>query len=386
VPATSSSVLANPKFLVLIACFVLVVIAFNTLHSFSALLAFVLIVIAGCTIVLRGIKFTYKLMGLGAAVLVVLISNGIEGWQEGKSHEKREEQITQQAATEAEQKRSQQLAFAQLSPKQHLDKARALLKVGGIGKEVIDTAQVSKDDGVEALAHLSAINASAPEFAEAQRLRKDYEAAQKRQDEENTRSEAAAAKKQSMDDAAVSSRKAYAQALQRELSGSGIDITIWVSDSQPDELVMNSDLFKDTDNRVYFIQHTLPASRHNLCALGINQVRLIRGGIFSLGDSYSIGCPKARVERVAATAGARQEIADAVNDPDGSGTIHAQVDGTTLVVVSEYYFDDQRRRSYSIQGILDTLTKQQQKLCDAEFSRIQFRGKNLVNTVPVRCR
>jgi hypothetical protein len=151
----SSSVLSNPKFLVLIACFVLVVIAFNTLHLFSAFLAFVLIVIAGCAIFLRGFKFKYKLMGLGGEILVVLISNGIEGWQENR------------------QLRLQELAFAQLSPQEHLDKARTLLDVSA--------PQASIDEG---LRHLNAIGSSAPEFDKAQHLLHQFEAAQRKRNEE----------------------------------------------------------------------------------------------------------------------------------------------------------------------------------------------------------
>lgn len=391
-PSTSSSVIRNPKVLVLSVGAALAIIAAITLHQFSAFLAIVLIVIAGFAMLRPGIKLKLKLAGLVVGLLIVLISNGIEGWQESKSQEKANEQTKQQAvkqaATESEQKRLQELAFAQLSPKEHLDKARSLLKVEGRtgGKQVVDTQQFSQDDARDALAHLDAITASAPEYADAQQLRKAYEAALKRRDEENTRSQVAADKKQALDEAALLSRKTYAQALQKQLNSTGIDITVWVSDQQPDELVMDSDLFKDTDNRVYFVQNTLPKSRRNLCALGVRQVRLIRGGVFSLGDAYSVGCPEAKAERVEQKAGAREEIAQAINDPDGTGHVHARVDGTTLVVISEYYFDDPQRRNIWIQGIWEPLWKEQQKLCDAEFTRVQFRGTNPVKTVPIHCR
>lgn len=158
-PAPQSSVLANPKFLVLIICFVLVLIAFNTLHSFSALLAFILIVVGGCAIFLRGVKFTYKLIGLGAAILVVLISNGIEGWHENR------------------QIRLQELAFTRLSPKEHLDKARELLSIDAAHP----SAQTSIDEGLK---HINAIGPAAPEYDEAQHLLHQFEAAQKKRNEE----------------------------------------------------------------------------------------------------------------------------------------------------------------------------------------------------------
>ena len=90
--------------------------------------------------------------------------------------------------------------------------------------------------------------------------------------------------------------------------------------------------------------------------------------------------------RIAQTTGARAEIADALNDPDGTGHIHARADGTTLVLTSEYYFDSPQRRTMGIQAISDVLSKYHQKLCDADFANIQFKGKNPVKTVPVRCK
>jgi len=157
--ATSSSVLADPKFLVVIACLVLALIAFSTLHRFSALFAFILIVIAGGTIFLRGIRFTHKLIGLGAALLVVLISNGIEGWHENR------------------QMRLQELAFARLTPKEHLDKARELLSTDAAHP----SAQTSIDEGLK---HINAIGPTAAEYDEAQRLLHQFEAAQKKEKEQ----------------------------------------------------------------------------------------------------------------------------------------------------------------------------------------------------------
>ena len=99
-PSRSSSALADPKVLVLIACGVLTVIAFATLHGFSAVLALVLIVIAGFAIFRRGIKLEIKLAGLVLGLLIVLVSNGIEGWQESKSQEKDQQHVTKEASAE----------------------------------------------------------------------------------------------------------------------------------------------------------------------------------------------------------------------------------------------------------------------------------------------
>ena len=213
----SSSVLADPKVLVLIAGVVLTVIAFSTLHGFSADLALALIVIAGFTIFWRGIKLKLKLAGLAVGLLLVLASNGIEGWQEDKAQHKQEDQIKQQAAAEKEQKRLQEAAFTSLSPKEHLDKARALLKLG--------SPQTSIDEGMK---HLRAVSSSAPEFLDAKRLRQQYEAAQKKHDDEQARVQAAEARKHAVEEAALNRtlRDSMAQTLENKLLDEGYNVDV----------------------------------------------------------------------------------------------------------------------------------------------------------------
>jgi hypothetical protein len=86
------------------------------------------------------------------------------------------------------------------------------------------------------------------------------------------------------------SRKMFAEELQSRLKTSGFDITVWVRDEQSEELALDSDMFKDAASRVEFLRGVLPRWRRDLCAAGFRQVRLIRGGLFSTGDAYSIGC------------------------------------------------------------------------------------------------
>ena len=216
-------------FLVLIACVVLMIVAIINLHQGSAWMAFIFIVVAGFAILRRGIKLRLKLVGVTAGLLIVLAANGLEGWQEGKSQEKAEEQTKQQeakqAVTEAEQKRSQDLAFAQLSPKEHLDKARALLTVERAGKQVFDAPQSSID---EALEHLNAIKPSSSEFAKAQLLRQQFEAAQKRRDEENARIQVAEAKKHTAEEASLNRtlRDGMAKTLEDNLLDEGYNVDV----------------------------------------------------------------------------------------------------------------------------------------------------------------
>ncbi len=85
-------------------------------------------------------------------------------------------------------------------------------------------------------------------------------------------------------------RKLFAEQLQSRLRASGFDITVRASDEQSEELALDSDIFKDTATRVEFLRGVLPQWRHDLCSAGFRQLRLIRGGLFSTGDAYSVGC------------------------------------------------------------------------------------------------
>jgi hypothetical protein len=85
-------------------------------------------------------------------------------------------------------------------------------------------------------------------------------------------------------------KKLFAEELQQRVSALGYDMTIFVSSESGEELVLDSDIFKDTSTRVAFLSSVLPKWRDDLCKAGFNQVRLRDSGFFSLGNSYSIGC------------------------------------------------------------------------------------------------
>jgi hypothetical protein len=87
-------------------------------------------------------------------------------------------------------------------------------------------------------------------------------------------------------------RDAYAQSFMHELTDRGFDILVYARSHDPGGpvLVLDSEMFKDTDTRVQFIGIVLPASTKNLCPLGFRQVRLKQGGTFEFGHDYSLGC------------------------------------------------------------------------------------------------
>lgn len=179
----------------------------------------------------------------------------------------------------------------------------------------------------------------------------------------------------------------YALQLQRTLQHNGYDVEVRFYKDE-NTLTLKSDEFRDAGTREDLVRE-LTRDTKTMCGLGIWYVKVGYSKGFLSRDvmrSASVGCPAAKAARIAETAAAREEIASAVNDPDGTGHIHAHVEGTTLVIVSEHYFDDPQRRAMWIQSISEVLSRQQQKLCDAQFARVQFKGKNPVKTVPVHCK
>lgn len=88
-------------------------------------------------------------------------------------------------------------------------------------------------------------------------------------------------------------RDEFAQRLQQRLTSMGYDITVWAhgeGDTQERDLVLDSDMFKDTATRVQFINNVLPSWKKDLCKVGFRTVKLRRGSVFELGEDYSLGC------------------------------------------------------------------------------------------------
>jgi len=85
-------------------------------------------------------------------------------------------------------------------------------------------------------------------------------------------------------------RKLVAEELDEKLRASGFDINVRARDESGEELALDSEMFKDTATRVEFLSRVLPKWRRDLCTAGFRQVRLMRGGFFSTGNAYSLGC------------------------------------------------------------------------------------------------
>jgi hypothetical protein len=164
-------------------------------------------------------------------ILVAFSTHGIEGWQERKDEQRQAELTKQRDAASVELQQRQEEAFRKLSPKEHLDKARQLLKVGGVPL-VFGAGQASINEGLK---NLDAIPMSAPEFTDAKLLRQQYEAAKKKHDEEQARIQAVkarenaavAAKQRKLDNEALEAiRIAYAKSLENEMLAAGYDMRV----------------------------------------------------------------------------------------------------------------------------------------------------------------
>ncbi len=103
--------------------------------------------------------------------------------------------------------------------------------------------------------------------------------------------------------------------------------------------------------------------------------------------TVSLDCSAAKTARIEETKSLREEIANAANDPDGSGRVHAHADGTILVVESGYFFDDPKNGVVFAKAMAQKLMEDTQKLCSAAISQLQMKGsKRVVKTVPVVCK
>jgi zinc-ribbon domain len=259
-------------------------------------------------------KILWLVMG-GIVLLVIII--GMLGKSPSDNSGTDSGQKTESATTGPT---AEEARFNALKPSEHLSQAKAALKSGATPDQI--------DEG---LRHLRAIPESAPEAAQAKTLTVKLTRAQHLAEAKRLIDSAsvddlkgsfdnlrrandeiqAVLKENPHDKEAVrlltlatnkgrealggsqQTRQAFAQDLQQRLTGMGYDITVWVHGEGADsghELNLDSEMFKDTETRVQFINSVLPAWKSDLCKVGFRQVKLRRGGTFELGQDYSLGC------------------------------------------------------------------------------------------------
>jgi hypothetical protein len=155
-----------------------------------------------------------------------------------------------------------EVPFDQMTPAQHLAKAKSIMQVE-------DPSKLSRDQLDEATRHFSAIPDTAPEAAEAMAFQKQSLEAAKEKYLEKV-------------------RQKYTNDLEASLREQGLEIVVT---ELGDQLILANDLFKDEANRVQFLA-TIRNMRglQGLCDAGFRRVAIGGSGVFAETHIYSLGC------------------------------------------------------------------------------------------------
>jgi hypothetical protein len=171
---------------------------------------------------------------------------------------------------------NQRRAFDAMNPAAHLAASRVAL-----GQERFDDAE----------RQANAIASGAPEALEASRVKEEIAAARQRVKEEAV---AVRQSEQLAYERRLAEKKLRTAApgdLQDSLKNLGYDLTVAQSD-KPDEIVITSKDFDDTDHRVRFLSflrgRNSPAV--GACLAGFQTVRLKSSGFFGFSEAYSLDC------------------------------------------------------------------------------------------------
>ena len=152
-----------------------------------------------------------------------------------------------------------EIPFDQMTPAQHLERARSILQDGVLG--------LSEDQAQELDRHFSAIPKSTPEAAEARMLQKQSIDAAKGKYLERVRAK-------------------YASTLEAQLQSQGFDIVVT---HLSDKLIVSSDVLKDDAGRIQFLA-AVRNSRKDFCNMGYRRVVLSANGVFAGNHTYSLNC------------------------------------------------------------------------------------------------
>jgi soluble cytochrome b562 len=166
-----------------------------------------------------------------------------------------------------------EIPFSQMTPAQHLEKARSILTSGNI-------VELSDDQMQDATRHLKAIPKSAPEAAAAMTLEKhSIDAAQAKLLERV--------------------RQKYASDLEATLTAQGFDIVVT---QLGDQLIVASDVLKDDAGRIQFLASIRSGKEgQGLCNMGFRRVVISASGVLAENHTYSLNCKSSGKQHVPAT-------------------------------------------------------------------------------------
>jgi len=164
----------------IVVCLILSVMAMAMFHGFAAFLA-ICSVWFGAFFLRSKSSAKAKLIFVGSALAVVLVTNGIEGWQAEREAKQRVEQakldakrqkeaIAAEAQAKAQQAEKAKQEFAAMTPEQHLAKAKEIMVPYSAGPLTI----------AEGNRHLAAIPTNSTVAREAAAFKRQFEVEKKK--------------------------------------------------------------------------------------------------------------------------------------------------------------------------------------------------------------
>jgi hypothetical protein len=201
----------------IIACLVVSVFAIVLFHGFAAFLAVCSIGISGFLLRSKTTSAKPKLIFAGSALILVLVVNGFEGWQETRDKARLVQIEKERAARAAEDSRKAQEAFEAMSSSEHLAKVKSSFIPPATPAQI-----------AEGLKHLQAIPANTTEATEGAAFKKQFDVARKAQDEKSRKAWELSIKQQAAREAPVKRalRDALAKTLEDKMLDEGYNVTV----------------------------------------------------------------------------------------------------------------------------------------------------------------
>jgi hypothetical protein len=205
--------------LVFLLCLVLIITCFTLLHPLSAMLALIGIVVGG--LALASGRLTLRRIAVLSAMLVLAaVANWAEGFLEGRANARAAEAVRQQAAAAAAEQQRREADFNSLSPAQHLEQAKLLLRV--------DDQHPTAKEADLGLKHIAAIPKNSALYSQGKATQQQFEVAAHRKEEQNARKRVEDARKQAKDEAQAKRilRDAMAKTLENKMLDEGYNVDV----------------------------------------------------------------------------------------------------------------------------------------------------------------
>jgi len=180
--------------------------------------------------------------------------------------------------------------------------------------------------------------------------------------------------------------RALALQLQQMYHEEGLDVDV---SYYGNTLELTSDEFRDVGARDTAIGNIPQSTRHKFCDFGLWYLKVgYSKGTFSsnVARTVNLGCSQERIARIRETEDARKQWASTLSVSEGSQSIRASADGTTLVFESDSFKDPANMRmfadSFGLAG-----SGERENLCRLNFTQVRLKtAAKVVRVIPIHCR